>query len=474
MERPSGIEPSERDGYTLNGSDAFMLAMDYAMRKEGTSGNVCHILLTLAPSLTEPTETAETTATIADHQGSIDQIIFALSANPEFIRLTSLRLVKPLFQPPRWRRLPAPSSPAPKLAPQQTPAHVREVPLKTEIELQQAILAHTIDPRHEPPFGAWYLPHYERGCSIVFFWHHALTDAKGGEALVSLFSHRTSTLSLPSTTGTQTLPIDGATLQTARRALVRTLFAKASPKIAVFSTTKRASPKQRYKKISFSPQESTAIDSLSRTLTNGMFPTAMYLAATARAAAPLFTTSPKSGTGSTTECPIFIPVPLEIRRHTKETSPLSNQVSFLFFSLRISAQNTLRTDTDNCIDQMHGSLAENLQWGMLGLLYKVSRLPSWLAWQIFEKPTRGHPASLYFSDIGHTFRGLKSFLGAEVLHATHYPPHITPPGLTTVWSRCNDALEVTICYDEARLGGESGIEQFVANLRTELLPEPAV
>jgi hypothetical protein len=74
---------------------------------------------------------------------------------------------------------------------------------------------------------------------------------------------------------------------------------------------------------------------------------------------------------------------------------------------------------------------------------------------------------MYFSDIGSSLSALPAFCGATVSKATHYPPVLSPPGLTSVWSRFGDSLEITVCYDAAALG-QHGLETFLRNLRDEL------
>lgn len=449
---------SLKGGFTLNGCDAFMLAMDHAMvaRKSGyhqdipplNSGNICHLLLTFSPD------------------SDVKALGEKLLRSTLFQSIANLRLSSRRIRGPAWIQLPLPHPLSP---PNEADwSAFINTSIETTYQLEEWILNHPINPRASSPLGFLLLPSYSSGPSVLFFWHHALTDAKGGELLIQQLGviHKgevSQEIAPPSAAWNRPLKDSLGLAHRTKGAI----FKKSAPSIVRIPgvTSQNRIPQPTYSLIEFSPNETKKIDVLSQEVCNGMFSMAMYLAASTRAASPFFSRS------GLEHGKIFIPVPHDMRRFTREKSPLSNQVSFLFFSLECSSTRTLKEDTALVIEQLHNSVFSELHWGMLSFLRLLKCLPSQVLWRTIEQPTKGHPASMYFSDIGSNLSQMTHFGGFEVKNAIHYPPVLVPPGLTTVWSRYRDALRVTICFDQNVLSKES-IDTFIHRLRKELRITP--
>lgn len=399
--------------FPLNGCDAFMLAMDTAIKSGGGSGNLCHLILTF------PKGTA------------LSLLSAQIIERPLYQFISKLRLVTPIFRTPFWEIFCS------------SPANLYSNNLVTIEELHTFILIRTINIHGESPFGITELPLYDEGPSLLFYWHHALCDAHGGEKLIQIMGD-------PARDDAQLVPnivqLDSRMKALQRASITKKLiFAKAAPPIARFQKTGRTPGNRSYSRIIFTPIQTSAIDAVSRILTGGIFSMACYLAATARACTTL---SAKLGSPP---LPIFVPVPHDMRRTTRQRSPLTNQVSFLFFRLDPATFGTFANTTNSIIEQLHDSISGEHHRGMLAFLRIIRRLPSRLLWKLIERPARGHPASLYFSDIGSSLSSLDVFHGIPITRASHYPPHLSPPGLSTVWSRYRGSLEIIICYDAAIL-----------------------
>jgi hypothetical protein len=425
---------SDLAGFPLNGCDAFMLAMDHGMIRDGTSRNICHLLITLTP------------------QAKISSIVGQLQNNPTFVAVSRLRLFVRLLRTPRWRASTSLAA---------TPNITSHDSCVTEEDLNALVISHVFDPRHDAPFGVIALPHLAAGPSLLFYWHHALCDAHGGEALVNriISPQESSAGSL-----TPSKPLSVPRREAVRRAqkTKRLIFSKASPEISRLVPSSKAKSAHRYARVSFTEAESARIDQGSRKLTGGMFPTALFLAATARAIASI----PDSSQFART--PMLVPVPHDMRRSSRQKSPLSNQVSVAFFKIAPNQHATLLEVTNDVIEQLHDTIAGDHHHGMLDFFRLIRRLPSALLWRVIEYPTKGHPASFYFSDIGASLGTLSTVLGEPVAHAAHYPPNVAPPGFTAVWSRYRGSIGVTLCYDESRLS-QAAIESFIMRLRADLL-----
>ena len=70
--------------FPLNGCDAFMLAMDTAIKSGGGSGNLCHLILTF------PKGTA------------LSLLSAQIIERPLYQFISKLRLVTPIFRTPFW------------------------------------------------------------------------------------------------------------------------------------------------------------------------------------------------------------------------------------------------------------------------------------------------------------------------------------------------------------------------------------
>ena len=138
-----------------------------------------------------------------------------------------------------------------------------------------------------------------------------------------------------------------------------------------------------------------------------------------------------------------------------------------FFRISAPLRMSLIETTNVVIQQLHDTIAEGYQHGMVDFLHFMRRLPSSLLWRIIESPTKGHPASFYLSDIGASLSSLEVFGGESVVYATHYPPVLSPPGFTTVWSRYRNSIEVTVCFDKGILN-EDTIADISRRLTAEL------
>lgn len=406
-----------------------MLAMDRDMRRACGVGNVCHLLVTL------------------ERNSALQALAVRLSQLPLFRYVSSLRLSPSFMRSPRWIEN---SSSDPKEV-------IREKDLVSEGDLRAYVISHDIDTNLQAPFGATLLPQFQSGPSILFHWHHALCDAHGGEKLVRLLAEGCQEVLVPSVKPRESLL---QALSNARKAK-QMIFQKSRGPLARLLNDSNKEPRVSIEKVVFSREETMLFEKLSKELTNGIFPSAILLAASARAATRCCNPSQDA---------LLIPVPHDVRRTTKERSVLSNQASFLFFRFIPGMLESLPQATNEAIAQLQEAIAEGSPRTMLSFLRIIRRLPLSFLWRIIETPTKGHPASLYFSDIGDSLSLMTSFLGGQITYATHYPPLLSPPGLTTVWSRYRGLLELTVCYDQTVFTA-GGISRFLEVLKTDLLGE---
>ena len=423
----------ELPSIALNGVDNFMLAMDRSMRASGSRGNICHLIITLRPD------------------ADLSTAGLRLLAHPTFRAVTSLRLKTGLLLSRRWVSCAAP------------PTQLKTIrECRSDQELHALILARSLDIAHESPFGVTPLPNYTNGPSLLFYWHHALCDAHGGERLVKALAETTTGDIVGALTpSNESLPPVKERLLRAHK-VKRMIFEKARGGISRLAPAPKGASAPRFHLHTFSPEETRSIERTIGHLTGGMFPTAVCLAATARA----FASATSVGTSSTE--PLFVPVPHDIRRSSKQQSPLTNQVSVAFFRVSSPLERSLASVSNEIIQQLHDSVAEGYHHGMIDFFRLIRRLPLSLMWRVIESPTKGHPASFYYSDIGSSLSSLAVFDGSPVARATHYPPVLSPPGFTAVWSKYRDSLEVAFCFDGEVLN-DTALARITQHLSNDLI-----
>ena len=420
--------------FPLNGYDVLMLRMDGALKARGTNGNICHLLLRF-PDGTDVTA-------LAAH----------VCAGETYRFLSRLRSRTPLLRTPHWRVVDEFHTAAPTAV----------SAVSTIEQLESWILQHSLDPRHESPLGIIALPQLKVEPGLLLFWHHTLCDAKGGEALAAILG--TDGTIPPEQFFPLTTPPALSTLLSQARRTTSHIFSKLTAPLARLPLTSARGttpPCPTYRKLSFSEEEARSIEALSRELTQGIFPMALHLAASIRAAEEIF--APHSNSPSA----LCITVPHDMRRNLRSKAPLSNQISSLFFRVALPLGDSMAATTNDLIAQLHDALAHDHHYGARAFFELIRWLPHPLFWHLVERPGRGHPASMYFSDIGASLSGLSSFLDAQVSYASHYPPNLSPPGFTVVWSRYRERLEVTLCYDSTSISVQR-LHSFEARLRAEL------
>jgi hypothetical protein len=416
----------------LNGYDTFMVALDQAMRRLSTTGNMCHLLLRFP------------------HDTDVKALAERVTEGESFRFLTTLRLQTPFLRSPRWLIDDDAT----------TPSQPQVATCQNLTEVEKLILENSIDPRRNPPFGVLALPQLETEPGLLIFWHHSLCDAKGGERLTALIGSNEK-LSHDQLFAAVTKSSLRKSLQHAHKTTTE-IFSKLSPPLARLKHTPEIPSRPAYHKIRLTEAETNVIDKLSEQVTHGIFPMALFLAATSRAVAHLFNVQPDSDEA------LCVTVPHDMRRALRSKALLSNQVSSLFFRVPVHQKNSLSETTNTIIAQMHDALAGEHHHGVRYFFDLIKWLPPSVFWRIIERPGRGHPASMYFSDVGSSLSSLTTFLDVPISYASHYPPNLSRPGVTVVWSRYRNALEITLCYDSAVISAvECSI--FTSHIFRELL-----
>lgn len=418
---------------TLNGADYFCLQLDKLMWKASRQRNVCTLVVALGGVLE-----------LADLQQQLGQ-------RPAYPWLCRLRLREGLpFGLAKWvfdanAHLP----------------DIKEYLLPALGEVPDQLLAQPLDIKSGPAFVLSLLQCGDSHSVLVFTWHHALMDARGGELFVRylglLEPARPPVWILPEAPGLA-LKARGKIASDMKQFLYDT---SALPLLSLYQGH-RSRPQTVYRVLAFTPDETLVINGQARQLGAGFLPSSFYLAATAFAVAKI-QRQRGGGLGD-----VLVPVPLDRRKRGAPGAILGNQVSFLFYRLPQALLDDVPAMTAELIAQMKALMRAESPAHYSIMMDLLRRLPGFLYRRLLKAPTKGLMSSFFYSDTGDSLQDFDRLFGLAVNGAVHYPPNMYPPGMTFIFSRCQGALQVTLAYMQADVSVPEA-EQLLATVRGVLL-----
>lgn len=417
---------------TLNGVDYFLLQLDRLMWQSSGKRNVCTFVVELPKPLT-----------LAELQQQLTQ-------RPAYQWLCRLRLRQGLpFSLAKWVYQPNAELPP-----------INEYSLATEAALANNLLSTSLDINRQSAFKIDLLHRANGGSVLIFTWHHALMDARGGEAFIHY-------LGLAELTQPEWL----AEAKTKLPLKVRADIASAMkqflydtsrlPLLSLYQKT-TVKPQTCYKVLAFSTEQTQRIHQQAKQHDAGFLVSAFYLAATTYAV-----TQVQKQRGRI-EGDVLVPVPLDQRKRGKPGVVLSNQVSFLFYRIPNAVLNDVPACTAALIDQMKTLMRNDNPAHYTIMLDFLRRLPSFFYRMMLKAPTKGLMASFFYSDTGDSLPNIAELFGQTVRSAIHYPPNTYPPGVTFIFSRYQGALQVTLGYMVPGLNADE-VESLLRHLQTVLL-----
>ncbi len=232
--------------------------------------------------------------------------------------------------------------------------------------------------------------------------------------------------------------------------------------IASLANTRTLNSKVRYRVLSFSQQQSKAIESRASQQGAGFLVSAFYLAVISCAIANV------QKKRAPMEEDILMPIPLDRRKRGVNSPIMGNQVTFLFYRIPHKALTNIKTCVAELIEQMKCLMRSENPGHYLVMMDFLRRVPGWLYRMQLISPTKGKMASFYYSDTGDSLDLYDELLGSKVTSAIHYPPNMYPPGITFVLSRNQGALQLTFAYMQAVIN-ESEVEYLLQQINTGLL-----
>ncbi|MEP7163386.1 MAG: hypothetical protein ABI741_01765 [Ferruginibacter sp.] len=143
---------------------------------------------------------------------------------------------------------------------------------------------------------------------------------------------------------------------------------------------------------------------------------------------------------------LWLPVPYDGRLRGAAGPLISNCVAFLFYRIAQDELNTV-AQTVKCLNtQMTTQIKDKIPQKYSMFLDMMRHVPLWLYYFLVSRTGEGTFASFLYTSTGDNFNELRSLFGEPLRDLTMIPALTFPPGLTFVFLKHDDELNVNIAY----------------------------
>jgi hypothetical protein len=419
----------------LSGGDCFFLAMEGHFRKYSTSGNVCHLYISVGGKITN------------------EILRQKISEHPIFTWMSQIELDRGgIFGLPKWVYH----------ADKKSAIQIVEQAVE-QSGLPESVIQYGI-PLEAPCLFRFTLLHLPGGTTdLVFSWHHVLMDAQGAETLIKLLGGEIQEENV------RFFPEKEKKINPFKafyKLHVAKEFVKKSSKKPLVQLVKKKpdyEPVMRYHVIELTEEQTRMLDQRAVAHGAGISKGSFYLASTFKAVNEWLVSQ------NNTKGAFWVPVPQNRRPRGMYGPVLSNLQAFMFYRMPREKITSLQESTAYITKQMFDLIRSKLPDDYAVMSDLLRRLPSKFYYWLIKGPAGGSVASFLYTDPGvNVFR---SFMGYPVSNLTNYPPGTFPPGLMTVFERFNGKQKIIFNYTQQVVSRED-LTKIERNLLHELLGQP--
>ncbi len=399
----------------LSGADCFHLVLDKHAKKHGAGGNVMRKIFYFKKAL------------------SFDKINGILKSSPVIYWLCNIKLEHGfLLKLPCWKYVNSGRE-----------IIFREHHTDNENEIPEIILTRDITVDSDRFIEADLVYYSSGSCAFILSWNHILLDAKG---TTLLFEH------LNQLSENKPQPFDiffpGKEKKTNIITYIRNMYkvkkfvqTSARPPVSYIAdyNSKHGDEKTLNKIISFKVDETEKISTRAYTTGSRFGPTLYFIACCSHVIHLL--NQQKNQTGD-----LWLPVPYDGRLKGAAGPLISNCVSFLFYRIPKEKLNNIPETVKYLSHQMKMQIKDGIPQKYTMFLNMMRHIPLWLYYFLISHTAKGAFASFLYTSTGDNFNDLKSLFG-EPLHKLTMTPALTfPPGLTFVFLKHDEGLNINIAY----------------------------
>ena len=399
----------------LSGADCFHLVLDKHAKKHGAGGNVMRKAFYFSNAL------------------SFEKTESILKSSPVIYWLCNIKLSHGfLLKKPCW-----------KYADAGREIILRRHDTANEDEIPENILSRDITIESERFIEADLVYYPSGSCVFVLSWNHILLDAKGTTLLFEHLNHIAENkphnfdIFFPAKEKATGIVTYIRNMYKVKR------FVQTSSKPPVYSiadTGAKCSDERTMNKIiSFTVDETETISANAIKAGSRFGPTLYFIACCAHVIQSFNRQKNKPGD-------LWLPVPYDGRLKGAAGPLISNCVSFLFYRLTKEELHNV-PQTVNCLsDQMKAQIKDRIPQKYTMFLNMMRHIPLWLYYFLISRTGKGGFASFLYTSTGDNFNDLKSLFGEPLSRLTMTPALTFPPGLTFVFLKHDQALDVNIAY----------------------------
>ena len=399
----------------LSGADCFHLVLDKHAKKHGAGGNVMRKIFYF------------------DNALSFEKIEAILKSSAVIYWLCNIKLVHgSFFKLPYW-----------KYTDNSNEIILLEHHSTNENEIPEIILTRDITVESARFAEADLIYYPSGGCAFVLSWNHILLDAKG---TTLLFEHlnqlsenkpqKTDSF-FPAKEKKHNIIAHISNMYKVKK------FVQVSARPPVSSVanaaTKARNSNTRTKIISFTVDETKKINE-SAFITGSRFGPTLYLVASCSQVIHLLNQQ-RNKAGD-----LWVPVPYDGRLRGSTGPLISNCVSFIFYRIPQTELNNI-TQIVKCLSaQMASQIKNGIPQKYTTFLNMMRHAPLWLYYFLIYNTNKGVFASFLYTSTGDNFNDLASLFGEPIRNINLIPALTFPPGLTFVFLKHHDKLNINIAY----------------------------
>ena len=400
-------QTNQIDKLYLTGADCFILALEKHNHPQGLFGNICRYVIEL--------------------EGRLDAEAFRKKINQDELikQMAALSIAKTgLLSKPRWQ---SNSVKEIEVAVHESDAFIPAAVLQKIFIIEQSGL-----------FSFDIVNRNNGNSCLILSWHHLLMDGYGAVLLLKQISNSNKEITLSAEE-----PKIKFNIENIRHAAKAKFFIdKTSRKklSSIGSTLEYTSVSRKIKVIQFTQEETKKIESNATNLGAKFGLSPFYLACSARGVKQILQERKVPVTD------FWVPVPQNTRKKGTLGPLLSNHISFLFYRIAKTEMSSLKECVCSLNNQMVNQIRNGLPKAYSTLQNFLKRVPSSLYYRLIKGPQGKSLASFLFTVAEEHPQELLEFEGLKVLNALSLPPNNFNPGLTFVFMRFNNRLQIMLLY----------------------------